>query len=258
MFYKHRFLIFLIVLVVFGLVFSPVLPVKQAILTITSPITKTLNNFSNNIRSFFISLKNVNNLAKENKNLKTSLRNLEVEIAYLNEVEHENIILTQELGFLQSEKEKNFIPSRIISRSTSSFLQDIIIDKGTKDGIKHGSPVVSQGYLIGVISQANDKFSQVQLITDSKTMIPVVLQQSRAIGLLKASLNGLFIEEIPIDNEVIEGEKILTSGLGEVIFQDLIIGQIEKVPTHKTQIFQTVKVKSPVEFSKLEMVFVIK
>lgn len=258
MIYKHRFLIFIIIIVILGLIFSPILPVKQAIIKTLSPITKNLNSTSQNFRGFFSNIKSIKILSEENKEAKTRIQELEAELAQLKEIRHENEILKEELGFFQSEKEKSLIPAQIVSRSVSSYLQNITIDKGSNDGVNQNNLVVSQGYLIGIISEVGPEFSQIQLITDSKTIIPVILQNSRGTGLLKSNLKGLLIEDIPMDAVIKPGEMVLTSGLGETMPADFVVGRVETITSYQSQIFQTVKVISPIEFSKLEMIFVVK
>lgn len=256
--HKHRFLIFIIIILILGLIFSPLLPVKDAVYSLLSPFTKMLNSSSQKTRGFFTNIKSIQDLSRENKEAKARIGELEGELVRLKEIEHENQILKEEFGFFQKEREKKLVPAEITSKSVSAYLQNMTINKGTKDGVAKNQAVVSRGYLIGIISETSENFSQVRLVTDAKTIIPVMLQDSRGTGLLRANLSGLFAENIPIDVEIKSGEPVLTSDLGEIIPADIIIGKVETITSYRSQIFQTVKITSPVDFSKLEMVFIIK
>lgn len=255
---KYRFVIIILVLVIIGFIFSPIAPVKDFFFKIFSPITSGLNSNTGGVRSFLSDLRSIRNLSADNRKLKEENNTLKSEIASLKEISHENEILKNELGFVKNQDKEELVNARVISKSVTPFLQSILIDKGEKDEIKTGQIVMSQGHLVGTIVAAYSDYSEIQLITSSKTMIPILLQKSRATGLLKSNLEGLYIDNIPIDEKVEEGDTVLTSNLSKEIPSDIVIGTISKVTTYKSQIFQNIKVTSPLEFSKLEFVFVVK
>jgi rod shape-determining protein MreC len=183
---------------------------------------------------------------------------LEAQVVELQEYKYENEILKQELQILDTNTQDELVASKIISKEISPFLQNVILDKGEKDGIREGQAILSQGYLVGIIAQVYDDYSQAEMINGSKTMIPVLLQDSRATGILTSHLDGLFIENIPIDNELRHGEVVLTSNLSQNIPENVLVGKVDKIVKYDSQIFQTIKVITPIDFSKLEFVFIVK
>lgn len=255
---NYRFLVIILVILILGILLYPFAPIKNLFYSISSPVVGGLNKISSSVGGFFSDLGSIGKLSGENQRLSEKNNLLEAEITELKEYRHENEILKKELDFIHDQKEKELIGSQIISREVSPFLESILIDKGKKDGVSEEQILMSQGHLVGVISRVFDDYSQAELISSSKTIIPVILQESRATGLLKSQLEGLFIENIPIDTEVKKGEPVLTSSLGEDIPQDVLIGQVEEITKYESQIFQTIKVSSPIEFSKLEFVFIVK
>lgn len=255
---NYRFLIILAIILVLGIILYPLKPVKNFMYVISSPIAGGLNNITSSIGGFFSDLGSIGKLSHENETLTEKNNLLEAEVVELKEYKHENEILKQELDFVGNKREKELIGAKIISREISPYLQNILIDKGKKDGVKEGQILMSQGYLVGIISQLFDDYSQAELITSSQTLIPVILQETRATGLLKSQLEGLYIEDIPVDQEIKKDESVLTSNLSENIPQDIPIGKVDEVTKHESEIFQTIKVKSPIEFSKLEFVFIVK
>lgn len=255
---NYRFLIIIIIIVIIGALLYPLKPVKNFFYTLSSPISGSLNAITSSIGGFFTDLGSIGKLSGENQRLTEENNLLEAEIVELEEYKHENEILKKELDFVDTKNEKDMVGAKIISREVTPFLQSILIDKGTKDGIDEGMILMSQGHLVGIVSQVFDDYSQAELITSTQTLVPVILQDSRATGLMKSQLEGLFIEDIPIDQDVKEGEPVLTSNLSENIPQDIPIGTVEEVTKYESHIFQTIKVTSPIEFSKLEFVFVVK
>lgn len=256
---KNRYLIIGVIIVIgLGLIFSPLKPVKNILFNVFSPINSTLNNSTSGIRSFLSDLRAVRSLASDNRKLKEENNTLKSKIITLEEANRENETLKKELGYLKDQNKDELVTARVISKSVTPFLQSILIDQGMQDGIKEGQIVMSQGYLVGTVVVAYPDYSEVELITSSKTIIPVLLQNSRSTGLLKSNLEGLYIDNIPIDQKVQEGENVITNNLDKNIPANIAIGNVSKVKTYKSQIFQDIKVNSPLEFSKLEFVFVVK
>ena len=254
---KYRLFIIIIIIIAVCLFFSPFKPVKNLFFQIFSPVTTTLNSVASNVRNFFGDIASIKNLSRENKTLKEENNSLTAQIAALNELKIENEALKKEIGFKQEAKQNNLIMAKIVSKSVTPYMQSFLIDKGEKDNVKKGQIVLSQGHLVGVISETYKDYADVELITNSKSLIPVILQTSRSMGLLKSNLEGLYIDNIPIDEEIKIDEVVLTSNLDKNIPSDIVIGKVSKITTYQSQIFQTIKITSPIEFSKLEFVFIV-
>jgi rod shape-determining protein MreC len=203
-------------------------------------------------------LKNIGTLSQENKSLSDENIILKSELSQLQEVRHDNEILKKEINFSQTYQAYELIPAQIIGRSASGFLQSLKINKGTKDGVVLGKPALSSGFMIGKISQVDAASSEIELVTNYSSLVPIVLQDSRGTGLLKGGLSGLTIEDIALDTQIKIGENVLTSGLGGDFPAGLPIGTIDKIVSLQSEIFQKASVKSPVELGKLEIVFIIK
>ena len=76
------------------------------------------------------------------------------------------------------------------------------------------------------------------------------------MGVLKGGLSWITLENIPQDSSVVDDEIIVTSGLGGGMKQGIVIGTISGQKSGKAEIFKLFSVKSPIDFNKLEMVFI--
>lgn len=255
--YRYYLLITILACLVFIIYPWGVLPVKNLTAKITYPLANGFTGLADSLVRFFDNIKMINKLLEENKNLKNENENLQTKLDELKEVNHENEILKEELGFIKENKEEGIIPAQIIGRSPTGFSQNLKINKGRKDGVKKGETVVSHGYLIGTVSEVTENFCEVFLITNANSLIPVILQESRGTGLLKGGLRGLMMQEIPLDNKTKVGEVILTSGLGGDLPAGVPVGSVEKIISQESEIFQEVSVNSPINFSKIELVFIL-
>lgn len=257
---NYRFLVLITFLALVALIIYPlgVLPARNFVNRLISPISKDVSTFVIGSKNFFYNISQINSLTKTNQELRDENLQLSSQTSQCLEIAHQNQILSEELGFAKNDTSKELIPAYITGQSPSSFMQVFKINKGSLDGVTVGKPVVSQGYLIGVISEVSDHDSQVNLITNSNSLIPVMLADSRGTGLLKGGLEGLSIKEIPVDTDVKIGEQVLTSGLGGDLPQDISIGKVSKIVSKESEIFHEATVDSPIKFGKLEVVFVYK
>ncbi|MCX6806617.1 MAG: rod shape-determining protein MreC [Candidatus Berkelbacteria bacterium] len=257
---KRYTLIIVLFLVVFLIIIYG--PVKNVFLIISNPFLNFFEKASVLIISkpadFFRTIKNVNNLASENQGLQRKINDLEAEKAGLKEKEKENEILKRQLNFVENTKGMNLLGANVIGRSPNNFSHYLIINRGEKDGLKIGQAVISEGLLLGKISEVNFNTSKVFLVTNPTGAVPALTQDSRAAGLIKGEIGyGLVLEDLPKDILIFEGENIITSGLGGEYPKGLLIGKLEKVISSTADVFQRASIKSLVDYGKLEIVFII-
>lgn len=209
-------------------------------------------------RSLIDLIRSIRGLHEETTDLKETNLRLQAQVAALEEVRHENELLRQELGFAESGRDRfQLVPVRVIGRSPATYLQFIIVDQGTSAGLAVGQAVVSQGFLIGQIIEVTASTATVQFITASQSQVPVTLTTSRATGLLHGGLAGLTWEEfIPGSTPITTGEQAVTSSLGNVVPADVPVGSVETLVTGASDIVQRARIHSPVEFGKLETIFI--
>ncbi len=207
---------------------------------------------------FFKNIFHLNQIIKQNKDLVSENLELQSKLATLSEVGYENEILKKELNFAQTKsQDAELVPSAIIGR-TAGYLKAMTIDKGEKDGLKAGQAVISQGFLVGTVTEARADNAEVTLVTNFSSLVPVILENSRGTGLLRGGLQGLTVEDIPLNIEIQSGENVITSGLGGQIPSGVAVGKMVAVVSRQGEIFQKITVSSPIDFSKLEVLFVVK
>jgi rod shape-determining protein MreC len=83
---------------------------------------------------------------------------------------------------------------------------------------------MSQGFLIGLVSDARATSSTVLLLGDPDLNIPVVT--GRADGIASAKAGGLVVRELNDNNEAASGQVVTTSGLGGLYPPGLLVGQL--------------------------------
>ena len=257
---KFRILIIAFFLIIAGFLLYPTgfLSIPKNILFRALKPFSIVSNFTvDKVVSIFGNFTNLNSLGKENQNFIKENLELQGQLAILKEVQHENEILKKEIGFLNTKGDLKLAPANIIGRSVSGYLKTVIIDRGEKDGVKQNQAIISQGFLVGTVRQVFLNSAEVILITDSNSLAPVVLQDSRGTGMLRGGFGGLTVEDIPLNIPIKKGEQVVTSGLGGDIPMGLMVGEVEDVVSREGEIFQKVTVKSPIQIYFLEFVFVV-
>ena len=151
-----------------------------------------------------------------------------------------------------------YLAAAVIGRDTSPFLQYIIIDHGTDDGVRYGMPVVTQQGLVGRVSAVTASASRVQLISDSSSAVNANIQSQDEDALVKGSITGdITLEMVDQSVSLNEGDILLTSGLGGNYPSDILIGQLVDIQKTENELFQTAYVQPAVDFASLRAVLVI-
>lgn len=256
-----RFFIVIFIIIVIGLTLDflgPTKIVSSLFVRGSSPILIRVSSTTGKTANFFQIFGVIGDLKNQNQQLSQENLNLKSQLATLAEIKHENEILKSELGFKQSALEATLIPAQIIARPPAGFLKYLSLNRGTDDGVKVGQAVVSQGYLVGRVESVQKYSSQVLLISNVNSLIPVTLQTSRGSGLLQGGLTGLVVRSISADTQIQNDENVITSDLGGFVPVGILVGKFQKTISSESEIFKKISISSPIEFNKLEIVFIIR
>lgn len=147
----------------------------------------------------------------------------------------------------------------VIGTDPNPYLRYATINVGAQQGVRENMPVVSGGaVLVGRIAQVGPRTSKVQLLTDLDSAVAVVLQTSRATGLVVGQPDGtLRMEYVQQDASVTVGDFVLTSGLGGILPKGLLIGQVIQVQQMDYELHQAAVVRPAMDLSRLDVVLVI-
>ncbi len=207
---------------------------------------------------FFNSPRDMATLRAQNAQLENEVSMLQSEIVALQENLAQSDILYTLLDFARTNPEHEYVAATVIGREISPYLQYIIIDKGSNDGLRHGMPVVTQQGLVGRIDALISDAARIQLITDSNSTVNVKLQSAGVEGLVRGSVTGeITLDMVPVDTEVQIGDILMTSGLGGTYPPNIFVGQVLTMQSKQNVLFQTGSIQPVVDFSTLSAVLVI-
>ena len=95
----------------------------------------------------------------------------------------DNIRLREALSLQDTSNEAN-ISAAVISRKTGSWWRQLILNKGSKDGVAIGSAVIGPGGLLGRINNTTLLTSSVTLLTSPESKVGVWVDRIQISGLM--------------------------------------------------------------------------
>ena len=144
-------------------------------------------------------------------------------------LEEDNIRLRRALSLKELNNDKR-ISAAVISRSSSSWWQQLEINKGSKDGILKGQTVIGPGGLIGLIDSTTPLTSRVRLLTDPGHQIGAWIDRTKSHGILTGMGTNrpklIFLNKNSLAKI---GDAVTTSPASTLLPPNLIIGIVQFV-----------------------------
>jgi len=210
------------------------------------------------LQDFLTAPRDIASLRQRNSELEAEVAQLQAQVIQLQQEVGETEILAALVDFSRANPENQYRAAVVIGRDPSPFLQYIIINRGSNDGILRGMPVVTDQGLVGRVDAVIADAARVQLITDPAANVNIRLQNAEEEASLVGSVTGdLALELIPQDASLQRGDLVLTSGLGGGYPPDLIVGQVVDVRKRDFDLFQQATVQPVVDFNGLQIVLII-
>lgn len=240
--------------------------VEKAWRDLISPIQRGLSAVGNGIVGAFNYVGNIKNAASEVQKLRTERAKMEFELARLREIEEENIRLKELLGF-KGNSELDLVPARVVGRDPRAWLKTIVLDKGEKQGVEIGLPIVTYSGLVGQVTSVTAYTAQVSLLVDPKTAVGGIVQRTRDFVIVDNADTKGYLRVTPLyqkENENYgtsslidwqEGDVVITSGVGSMYPKGLMIGTITSLTSSVEGIVGNLT--PSVDFRRLEEVFIL-
>jgi len=146
------------------------------------------------------------------------------ELAY--RLRAENKSLKQQL-YIVEEEASPMLTARVITYPSGLLAQTLLLNAGSRNGVKKGQPVIAENAVLGRIIEVGETTSRVLLITDLNSRIPVVFESSRAQAILAGTnSNSPKLTHFKNDEIIKQGERVITSGKGGVFPYGLLLGKV--------------------------------
>ncbi len=240
---------------------------KELGFTAISSVQKGISVVTGTVKNSVLAVKELAKLHEEYKELSEKLKDYEYMQHTNSDIRKENARLKEQLGFSESLEEKN-CPAMIVSRGADNLYSSLIIDKGSRHGIKKNMPVLAIQHgnvgIVGKIVNVGYGTSQVMPLFDFNCTISARIQNTRDIGLV----NGNGSESLPLSMKYIKkrvmgeselkfGDVVVTSGENGNYLRDIPIGTISKITVLDYDTSLDIELAPIIDFARLETVIVV-
>ena len=242
-----------------------ILNFRQIGFNIFSTVENGISVVTGSVKNAFNAVRELAELRKQYEILSEKLKDYEYMQRANSEIRKENARLKEQLDFAQSLAVKNF-PANIISRGADNLYSTIVINRGSRNGVKKNMPVIAiQNGSIGIVGKVitvGYTTAQVMPVFDYNSAISARIQNTRDIGLVTGNgsdslpLKMGYIKKRVID-ELHFGEVIVTSGENENYPADIPIGTISNIQVLDYDTSLAIELSPIIDFSRLETVLVI-
>jgi rod shape-determining protein MreC len=219
---------------------------------------------ANYVAGFFENLSDLQNTYNENKELKKRVEKIATLEAEVQVLEKENARLNEILEKKETLRDYEPMQATVIARNPDRWHEQVIINKGSINGVKKNMAVTTARGLIGKVKTVNKFTSTVQLLSgnDPKNRISATILggEQEIFGLIEGydeKKKLLLLKQIPADAKINKDQHVVTSGKGGVFPKGLPIGQVTEVVPDEYGLTQTAYVKPGASFYDIEHVIVI-
>lgn len=228
--------------------------VVEAALT---PVATGLSRTSTVLARIWSLLREIGTLRQENARLAAEVARLRQENAQLRPAAQENAQLRALLAFKREHTYRS-VSARVIGRDPSHWFSTILLDRGAADGVQRNDPVVTSDGLVGHVIETAGSWARVLLILDPRNAVGVAVERSREAGVAEGQEKTVLrVKYLSRDADIQPGDRVITSGLGQIYPRGLPVGTVISVRRTGVNLFQEALVKPAAGLNHLEDVLII-
>ncbi|MNW31395.1 Cell shape-determining protein MreC precursor [compost metagenome] len=223
------------------------------------------------IGGLFEDISDLHALQKENEELKIALAHYTRDKARFNVIEQDNKRLQQKLDFTEAQKKQyDYIwkIAQVVSVNNDPVTNTIVVDIGSREGVREGMAVSSDLGLVGVVSRVSNFTSTVKLATTMDARDPnsngiaVTVQgkENDVFGVIESydSTSGTFLmSRIEDSTPIAKGDTIISSGVGGVFPRGIVVGKVTDIQVGEYGLTYTAYVEPAATFTDWKELFVV-
>ncbi|OGP52511.1 MAG: rod shape-determining protein MreC [Deltaproteobacteria bacterium RBG_13_52_11] len=226
-------------------------------LRLLSPGQRAFHWTVDSVRTVFQNYVFLVHLKEENYRLQEEVRRLKRENDDLKE-SAQALERLRRLLLLKERVPITMISAEVVAYSPSASFRTIVINKGERDGVKKGVPVVTWEGVVGRVMRISPSSSVVLLVIDRNSSVDCLVQRTRTRGIVEGEGGDrCYLRYVPRTEDIQVGDHIITSGLEGIFPKGLSMGEVVRVEKKEYGLFQEVEVTPSAHFSRLEEVMVI-
>nr|WP_326127297.1 rod shape-determining protein MreC [uncultured Oscillibacter sp.] len=203
-------------------------------------------------------------LLEENAALRKRIAQLESDLRQAEDDSKENEVLRDALELRRQRRELELESAMITERSVTNWTSSLTLNKGTAHGVESGDAVIDgTGSLVGVVREVGLNWCTVLTVVDTDTSLGAQVFRTKDLAIAAGNFslmeqNRLRLEFLPAGCQLLSGDLVQTSGLGEYYPSGLVIGTVEEVLVDDSGAASYAILVPSADLAALTEVFVIK
>ncbi|MDR7481785.1 MAG: rod shape-determining protein MreC [Armatimonadota bacterium] len=232
-------------------------PLSTLVLGVLAPAQGVLARGADAVVRFWRLYTEIGRLRAENTRLREEVERLSGEMGRLREQAQATQRLERLLAFRQ-QLPGRALGARVIGRDSRAWFSVVLVDRGLRDGVRRNDPVVAAEGLVGRVLTVTASTAQVLLVSDPRSAVGAVLQQSREAGVVEGQGQGLLrLKYISRAREIPLGEAVVTSGHTGLFPRGIPVGTVVSVIREQAALYQEALIRPAVSLDHLEEVLIL-
>jgi rod shape-determining protein MreC len=153
-----------------------------------------------------------------------------------------------------------FIPARVVSNSVNKQNNFILLNKGSRHGIKKEMGVLSSSGLAGIVTGVSENYSYVMSMLHQNSRISArIKKNAQLVNVIWDGTDPKFGDVIDIPSHILlnKGDTIITSGYSLIFPEEILIGTILQQEISQSKDLGTASIIFSTDFNSLRFVYVI-
>lgn len=226
--------------------------------TAVSPFYFLANGPRQALDSLSATLASRQQLELENKALHRELMLKNSELLLIGQFRQENARLRELLGSPLRQDEQKMV-AQVLSTGTDPYTDQVVIDKGSVNGVYEGQPIISDKGVVGQVVAVGKITSRVMLICDSSHALPIQVLRNdiRVIAAGNGCTEDLQLEHLPGNTDIRVGDVLVTSGLGGRFPEGYPVGVVSNVKLDTQRAYTVIQARSTAGLQRLRYLLLL-
>ncbi len=231
--------------------------------TVLRPVQGFFSSIGDGVGGFFGFIGDMKNFQQENLELKDKVDELSAKVRELEGFRQENERLRQLLDFKSAASQWDMVGCEVIAKEPGNWFHSFTIDKGEHDGIRVDDAVLSGYGLVGRVTEVGPTWAKVLTIIDTESSVGALNSRTQDFAIVDGDLSlaeegKCKLSYLAKNSSPVVGDSILTSGLGGVYPEGILIGSVSDIKSDSMGYSQYAIIDTAVDFERIREVMVIR
>jgi len=160
---------------------------------------------------------------------------------------------------LNRPRKYTFLPAKVVGNTVSSQSNYLMLERGSKQGVKKNMSVISPQGIVGVVVEVSENYSKVMSLLHRNTIVSAIIKKNNSSGIVYwdgTDPHYAYMRQVSKSAQVVKGDTVLTSTYST--YPGFIsIGTVEEIKVDATSNFYVLKVKTSTNFFNIQHAYIV-